>query len=177
VGRRVVRRAPPRLHEGASWRLPRGRPGPPPAREGRPAMPAELLRVDDLVVEFPQQGWRKPPFRALKGVSVAVNAGETLGIVGESGSGKSTLGRAVLGLAPVTSGSVTYGGRDISHLSRRERRGLGHDIQVVFQDPYTSLNPSLTIGDILSEPLTQAGIAGAEARRRVKELLDRVGMP
>jgi len=140
-------------------------------------MTEELLRVDDLVVEFPQQGWRKPPFRALKGVSVAVNAGETLGIVGESGSGKSTLGRAVLGLAPVTSGSVAYGGRDISHLSRRQRRGLGHDIQVVFQDPYTSLNPSLTIGDILSEPLTQAGIAGAEARRRVKELLDRVGMP
>ncbi|GGF34164.1 ABC transporter ATP-binding protein [Microbacterium sorbitolivorans] len=140
-------------------------------------MTEELLRVDDLVVEFPQAGWRKPPFRALKGVSVAVNAGETLGIVGESGSGKSTLGRAVLGLAPVTSGSVTYDGRDISHLSRRQRRGLGHDIQVVFQDPYTSLNPSLTIGDTLSEPLTQAGIAGADARRRVKELLDRVGMP
>src|SRR5690606_24299951 len=97
--------------------------------------------------------------------------------VGESGSGKSTLGRAVLGLAPVTSGTVTYEGRDISHLSRRRRRELGNDIQVVFQDPYTSLNPSLTIGDTLSEPLTQAGISGAEARRRVKDLLDRVGMP
>lgn len=140
-------------------------------------MTDEILRVDDLVVEFPQSGWRTPPFRALKGVSVAVGAGETLGIVGESGSGKSTLGRAVLGLAPVTSGTVTYEGRDISHLSRRRRRELGNDIQVVFQDPYTSLNPSLTIGDTLSEPLTQAGIAGAEARRRVKDLLDRVGMP
>jgi len=140
-------------------------------------MTDEILRVDDLVVEFPQSGWRKPPFRALKGVSVAVAAGETLGIVGESGSGKSTLGRAVLGLAPVTSGTVTYEGRDISHLSRRRRRELGNDIQVVFQDPYTSLNPSLTIGDTLSEPLTQAGISGAEARRRVKDLLDRVGMP
>jgi len=140
-------------------------------------MTDEILRVDDLVVEFPQSGWRKPPFRALKGVSVAVGAGETLGIVGESGSGKSTLGRAVLGLAPVTSGTVTYEGRDISHLSRRRRRELGNDIQVVFQDPYTSLNPSLTIGDTLSEPLTQAGISGAEARRRVKDLLDRVGMP
>jgi peptide/nickel transport system ATP-binding protein len=140
-------------------------------------MTDEILRVDDLVVEFPQSGWCTPPFRALKGVSVAVGAGETLGIVGESGSGKSTLGRAVLGLAPVTSGTVTYEGRDISHLSRRRRRELGNDIQVVFQDPYTSLNPSLTIGDTLSEPLTQAGIAGAEARRRVKDLLDRVGMP
>jgi peptide/nickel transport system ATP-binding protein len=122
-------------------------------------MTDEILRVDDLVVEFPQSGWRTPPFRALKGVSVAVGAGE------------------VLGLAPVTSGTVTYEGRDISHLSRRRRRELGNDIQVVFQDPYTSLNPSLTIGDTLSEPLTQAGIAGAEARRRVKDLLDRVGMP
>ncbi|WP_119697637.1 ATP-binding cassette domain-containing protein [Microbacterium halotolerans] len=140
-------------------------------------MAEDLLTVEDLVVEFPQSGWRKPPFRALKGVSLSVEPGETLGIVGESGSGKSTLGRAILGLAPVAGGSITFDGRDISRLSRRARRGMSRDIQVVFQDPYTSLNPSLTIGDTLSEPLRQAGIEGNEAASRVKDLLDRVMMP
>src|SRR5699024_11883560 len=109
--------------------------------------------------------------------SVAVGAGETLGIVGESGSGKSTLGRAVLGLAPITAGTVTYAGRDITYLPRRGRRALSSDIQVVFQDPYTSLNPSLTIGETLSEPLRQAGVGGSEANRRIRALLERVDMP
>src|SRR5699024_7600786 len=140
-------------------------------------MSGDLLRVDDLIVDFPARGWRSPPFRALKGVSVAVGAGETLGIVGESGSGKSTLGRAVLGLAPITAGTVTYAGRDITYLPRRGRRALSSDIQVVFQDPYTSLNPSLTIGETLSEPLRQAGVGGSEANRRIRALLERVGMP
>ncbi|HIY67132.1 MAG TPA: ATP-binding cassette domain-containing protein [Candidatus Agrococcus pullicola] len=140
-------------------------------------MTRDLLRVDDLVVEFPVRGWRKPPFRALNGVSLAVEHGETLGIVGESGSGKSTLGRAVLGLAPITGGTIMYAGRNIADLTRRERRSLSSDIQVVFQDPYTSLNPSLTVGDILSEPLKQAGVEGARATKRITDLLDRVGMP
>lgn len=136
-----------------------------------------LLTVDDLVVEYPGRGWRKRPFRALGGVSLTIEPGKTMGLVGESGSGKSTLGRAVLGLAPVTSGSVSFEGRDISHLPARERRKLSKDIQVVFQDPYSSLNPALTIEDILAEPLLVAGTSRADASRRVRSLLDQVHLP
>ncbi|CAH0226398.1 ATP-binding cassette domain-containing protein [Microbacterium sp. Bi128] len=140
-------------------------------------MTAPLLTVDDLVVEYPGKGFRAQPFRALKGVSLDILPGETVGLVGESGSGKTTLGRAVLGLAPVTGGTVTYDGRDISHLGRSERRALSSEIQVVFQDPYSSLNPSMTIEQILAEPLTASGVAGPEARSRVRDLLDQVGLP
>jgi ABC-type glutathione transport system ATPase component len=97
--------------------------------------------------------------------------------VGESGSGKTTLGRAVLGLAPVTEGKVVFEGRDISHASRSERRALSADISVVFQDPYTSLNPAMTIEQILTEPLTVGNVAKAEASSRVRELLDQVHLP
>lgn len=140
-------------------------------------MTAALLTVDDLVVEYPGKGFRAQPFRALKGVSLDILPGETVGLVGESGSGKTTLGRAVLGLAPVTGGTVTYDGRDISHLGRAQRRALSSEIQVVFQDPYSSLNPSMTIEQILAEPLTASGVAGSEARSRVRDLLDQVGLP
>lgn len=140
-------------------------------------MSAPLLKITDLVVEYPGKGFRAEPFRALKGVSLDILPGETVGLVGESGSGKTTLGRAALGLAPVTEGSIMFDGRDISHLSRRERRPLSADIQVVFQDPYSSLNPSMTIEQILTEPLTAAGVSTREARDRVRELLDQVGLP
>ncbi len=100
-----------------------------------------LLEVTDLVVEYPGSGFRAAPFRALKGVSIDVRAGETVGLVGESGSGKTTLGRAVLGLAPVTSGTITYDGRDISHLGRKERRALSSEIQVVFKTPTPRSTP------------------------------------
>ncbi|WP_424447091.1 ATP-binding cassette domain-containing protein [Microbacterium arborescens] len=140
-------------------------------------MSAPLLEITDLVVEYPGKGFRAEPFRALKGVSLDILPGETVGLVGESGSGKTTLGRAALGLAPVTEGSIMFDGRDISHLSRRERRPLSADIQVVFQDPYSSLNPSMTIEQILTEPLTAAGVSTREARDRVRELLDQVGLP
>ncbi|MEN2739618.1 ATP-binding cassette domain-containing protein [Microbacterium sp. X-17] len=136
-----------------------------------------LLRVDDLVVEYPGRGLRRPPFRALHEVSIQVARGETLGIVGESGSGKTTLGRAILGLAPVTSGRVAFDGRDISHLAKHDRRALSSDIQVVFQDPYSSLNPAMTVFEILTEPLRVAGISSADARRRVQTLLDQVHLP
>ena len=136
-----------------------------------------LLDVKDVVVEYPIMGFRKAPFTALKGVSLDIRAGETVGLVGESGSGKTTLGRAVLGLAPVTGGSILYKGSDIAHLGRRERRALSSEIQVVFQDPYTSLNPSLTIEQILVEPLTVKNIPAKEASRRVLTLLDQVGLP
>src|SRR6266508_4588201 len=140
-------------------------------------MPDTLLDVDDVEVEYPARGFGGKPFKALKGVSLDILPGETVGLVGESGSGKTTLGRAVLGLAPVTGGAIRYNGRDISHLSRAQRRELSSDIQVVFQDPYTSLNPALTIEQILTEPLTVRKVAKAEATKRVRELLDQVHLP
>jgi ABC-type glutathione transport system ATPase component len=136
-----------------------------------------LLDVDDLVVEYPGKGWRRAPFRALKGVSLSIGTGETLGLVGESGSGKTTLGRAVLGLAPVSGGAIRYDGRVISGLNRSRRRALSDEIQVVFQDPYTSLNPAMTVEDILTEPLLVAGVSRVEAERRVRDLLDQVRLP
>ena len=139
--------------------------------------PDPLLDLKDVVVDYPVKGFRRPPFRALKGVSLDVRPGECVGLVGESGCGKTTLGRAVLGLTPVTSGSITYKGREISRLARKERRALSNDLQVVFQDPYTSLNPSLTIDQILTEPLIVRRVDRQQARRRVRELLDAVHLP
>ncbi|WP_349428502.1 ATP-binding cassette domain-containing protein [Microbacterium sp. LWS13-1.2] len=136
-----------------------------------------LLDAREVVVEFPVKGWRKPPFQALHGVSIDIRQGETLGLVGESGSGKTTLGRAVLGLVPVTRGSIEFAGRNISALSPRERRAMATDIQVVFQDPYSSLNPAMTVGDILSEPLSTQRATREDARRRVGELLAAVNLP
>ncbi|MGY1735775.1 ATP-binding cassette domain-containing protein [Geodermatophilus sp. SYSU D00684] len=141
-------------------------------------VPAEpLLTVDRLVVDYPVRGWRQPPVRVLKGISLEIAAGETLGLVGESGSGKTTLGRAILGLAPVTGGEIRLGGRVVSGLGKRERRALSRDVQVVFQDPYTSLNPAMTVGDILTEPLLVTGSSRADAQRRVRDLLDQVHLP
>lgn len=139
-------------------------------------MNQRLLEVNDLVVEFPVRRGRDP-FRALKGVSIDILPGETVGLVGESGSGKTTLGRAILGLTPVTSGEIAFGGRSLVGLSRRDRRRVSGDIQAVFQDPYTSLNPAMAVEDILAEPLTVTGTSPAAARARVGELLDAVGLP
>lgn len=140
-------------------------------------MTEPLLDVRDVQVRYPGRGLRSGGFLALRGVSLDVREGETVGLVGESGSGKTTLGRAILGLAPVTSGSITYRGREISGLSRRLRRELSDQVQVVFQDPYSSLNPSMTIEAILSEPLTARGRSGGEARNRIGELLEQVALP
>jgi len=136
-----------------------------------------LLTVENLVVEYQGKGLRGKPFRALENVSIEIAPGETLGLVGESGSGKTTLGRAILGLAPVTEGKITFLNQDISHASRSERRELSRDIQVVFQDPYSSLNPSMEIGEILAEPLEIQGMAPEAARKRITELLDQVALP
>lgn len=136
-----------------------------------------LLEVDGLVVEYPGKGFRAKPFRALTDISIAIGQGETLGLVGESGSGKTTLGRAVLGLAPVTEGTISFDGKNIAHAARRERQKLSRDLQVVFQDPYTSLNPAMQIGEILAEPLRIQGVGPTESRKRVKELLDQVMLP
>ncbi len=136
-----------------------------------------LLSIEDVTVQYPSKKWRSPDFVALKGVSLDIQAGETVGLVGESGSGKTTLGRAVLGLAPVTAGVIRYDGQVISTMNRKERRTLSDEIQVVFQDPYTSLNPALTVLDILTEPLLTAGTGRAEAEQRVKDLLEQVHLP
>jgi len=142
-----------------------------------PTESAPLLTVDQLVVEYPSKKFRVKPFRALTDINISIGRGETLGLVGESGSGKTTLGRAILGLAPVTGGKISFDGKDISHATRKDRRVLSRDLQVVFQDPYTSLNPALEIGDILAEPLGVQGMEPAAAKKRVKELLDQVGLP
>jgi oligopeptide transport system ATP-binding protein len=115
--------------------------------------------------------------RAVDGVSFSVARGETLGLVGESGSGKSTLARTVLQLLAPTSGSVRFEGREIAGLSRRRMQPLRAEMQIVFQDPYASLNPRKRIGQIVGEPLRVQGRAsGGELRGQVGELLARVGL-
>ncbi len=129
-------------------------------------MSAPLLTAESVIVEY---GPHRKANRVLHEVSLEIAPGECLGLFGESGSGKSTLGKANLGLVPAA--------RDITHLKGRARRELASDIQVVFQDPYGSLNPKMTIGEILSEPLSTAGTSAAEARRAVGEMLERVKLP
>lgn len=132
-----------------------------------------VLRVENLIVRFP--GRRGAGITVIDGVSFDIKAGETLSLVGESGSGKTTIGRAILGLAPVTAGSITFRGEAISNIPRARRRKVARGIQVVFQDPYSSLNPAMTVEDILVEPLAAAGVSGG--RTRVRELLDAVALP
>ncbi|WP_159501499.1 ATP-binding cassette domain-containing protein [Microbacterium sp. 18062] len=138
--------------------------------------PSPLLDVRELRVDFRVRGSRTP-FTALHDVSLDVRAGEAVGLVGESGSGKSTLGRAVLGLVEPSTGTIRLDGRDITRLRQRERRALASETQVVFQDPYGSLNPALRIGDILGEPLLLTRASSAAVRSVVLAALDRVHLP
>ncbi len=138
-------------------------------------MSAALLQVQDLCVTFSSG---KKEFQALKGVSLDVASGQTLGLVGESGSGKTTIGKVILGQTPASRGRIVFDGEDITHASRARRRALGRDIQVVFQDPYGSLNPVRTIGDTLAEPLLmQTTLTRHDHARQVAQVLEQVGMP
>ncbi|NTV04906.1 MAG: ATP-binding cassette domain-containing protein [Chlorobiaceae bacterium] len=141
-----------------------------------------LLSVNDLRVHFSQQksgGLGKPVLvHVVNGVSFDVYHGETLGLVGESGCGKTTLGRALIRLGhSVVTGKIEFEGREISAVGNREFRSLRKQIQMIFQDPFGSLNPRLTVGQMLGEVLSVHGIArGQDARRRIDELLDLVGL-
>jgi oligopeptide/dipeptide ABC transporter ATP-binding protein len=144
-------------------------------------VPDPLLQVRDLVKHFPVRrgifGRTVGQVRAVDGVSFDVRQGEVLGLVGESGCGKTTTGRCILRLVEPTSGTVRYDGRDITRLPRRELRALRRQMQVIFQDPFSSLNPRLTVGSMLAEALAIHGLArGAKARSRVAELLELVGL-
>ncbi|TLU87478.1 MAG: ATP-binding cassette domain-containing protein [Chlorobium sp.] len=142
----------------------------------------QLLSVSDLRVHFPgrKSGFiGKPlPIQVVNGVSFEVYKGETLGLVGESGCGKTTLGRALIRLGhPVVSGKLLFEGREISGIGNREFRFLRKEMQMIFQDPFGSLNPRLTVGQMLAEVLLVHGIArGEAARRRIEELLNIVGL-
>jgi len=133
-----------------------------------------LLKIRDLFVHF---DLGRHTVKAVDGVSLDIYEGETLGLVGESGCGKTTLGRAILRLTQLTSGQVFYRDQDLAHLSKREMRRQRRHLQIVFQDPYASLNPRMTVGQIVREPLETFGLArGKDADARVKELMRTVGL-
>ena len=131
-----------------------------------------ILKVRDLVKEFPVKGGGK--VHAVSGVSFDLHEGETLGLVGESGCGKSTTARCVLRLIEPTSGTVEFRGRDVLSLGRRDLRKLRADLQIVFQDPYASLNPRMQVWSIVAEPLIVHGTPTKKARARANELLELV---
>ena len=140
-----------------------------------------LLVVEDLRKEFPVKSgflFEKVTrsVKAVDGVSFSIREGKTLGLVGESGSGKSTTGYSILQLIKPTAGSVRFKGKELTTIARGELRNLRRDMQIIFQDPYSSLDPRMTVGDIVSEPLEIHGVGSRRDRRsRVRELLDVVG--
>lgn len=142
-----------------------------------------LLQVTDLNVSYQTRSggiFGKPSrFRAVKHASFSVKRGQTVGLVGESGSGKSTIGKAILKLIPSDSGKIEYDGTDVSALSEREFLPFRKRIQTIFQDPYASLNPRLTIGAIVAEPLIvhEPSLSKSERDACVVELLEKVGLP
>jgi len=141
---------------------------------------APLLEVRDLVKHYSTTGFlarKAPPVRAVDGVSFSVDQGETLGLVGESGCGKSTVGRTILRLQPATSGSVSWEGKDLLALDATELRKARRRLQIIFQDPYSSLNPRMTVGSAIAEGIEIHRLAPhAEIPGRVARLLEEVGL-
>ena len=136
----------------------------------------ELLIVKNLSKDYPGVNGRS--IRAVNNVSLSINHGEVLGVVGESGCGKSTLGRSILRLIEPTEGSIEYAGRDLRSLDRAQMKSVRAEMQIIFQDPFGSLNPRHRIGGILAEPLKVHGFGNRSVRRaRVLEMLELVGMP
>lgn len=139
--------------------------------------PAPVLRLENVTIEYPKRG-RIPAFTAVKDFSLEIYPGEIVGLVGESGSGKTTVGRASIGLIPIKSGKLEVVGQDISGASLRELREIRRNTGIVFQDPASSLNPRLPIGESIGEPLFLAKLAkGQELDRKVEELLSQVELP
>lgn len=147
-------------------------------------MSEPILSVRDLSVVFdvkPRNAWPwTPPLKlhAVSGLNIELQPGETLGLVGESGSGKSTLARAIIGTVPVSSGDILYKGQSLMQMGRAERRAHRRDVQMVFQDPLAALNPRMTVGDIIAEPLVthDPQTPRKEVVARVSELMERVGL-
>ncbi|WP_343221750.1 oligopeptide/dipeptide ABC transporter ATP-binding protein [Persicirhabdus sediminis] len=140
-----------------------------------------LLQLDDLKMHFPLRGGifltKSGACKAVDGISLSLKKGETLGIVGESGCGKSTLGKAIVRLYEPTAGKVAINGQDITKMSQRQLRPLRRQFQMMFQDPAESLNPRMSVGEIVAEPLVIQNIGNAQSRReQVLSLLNRVGL-
>ena len=141
------------------------------------AKPEPVLRLSDVTIEYPKRG-RIPAFVAVKNFSLEIYPGEIVGLVGESGSGKTTVGRAAIGLLPIKSGAIEIVGKDISHASQKELFSIRRHTGIVFQDPASSLNPRLPIGESIGEPIFLAKIAkGAELAHMIEDLLDQVELP
>jgi oligopeptide transport system ATP-binding protein len=143
-----------------------------------PALKSALLRVENLVKHFPTGGaFGRNVVHAVDDVSLAIQPGETLGLVGESGCGKSTLGRVIVQLQPATSGHVFFQDIDLTKVRGEKLRRTRQRIQMIFQDPYASLNPRMTVGDIVREPLRNFGVArGRNAQQKVQDVMRVVGL-
>ncbi|MFM6966805.1 MAG: ABC transporter ATP-binding protein [Rhodoluna sp.] len=136
-----------------------------------------VLKLENVEIEYPKRG-RIPAFKAVQGFNLEIYPGEIVGLVGESGSGKTTIGRAAIGLLPISSGKLQVVGQDISNATQKDLRAIRRQTGIVFQDPASSLNPRLPIGESIGEPLLLAGEAkGDELNRRVEDLLDSVELP
>ena len=141
------------------------------------AKPAPVLKLTDVTIEYPKRG-RQPAFTAVKNFNLEIYPGEIVGLVGESGSGKTTVGRASIGLLPVKGGSIEIVGKEIAGADSKQLSAIRQHTGIVFQDPASSLNPRLPIGESIGEPLYLAGLAkGSDLARKVAELLDQVELP